>query len=99
VPIVTAIYELEHAMRAEGKQRTVQLAKRASGQWVARVWPSNMVSVFFPRFQGEVRRVATAGPVWFVVGGLVVWLSGFSCSAVAEQKAAHGTQAVAVRCL
>jgi hypothetical protein len=56
LPIVTGLYEMEAAMAAGGQPRPVQLARRAGGQWVARVWPSNMVPVFFPRFRGEVRR-------------------------------------------
>lgn len=55
VPIVTGLYELERAMAAGGAPRPVLLQRRrGTGQWVARVWPSNMVNVFFPRFQGEV---------------------------------------------
>ncbi len=54
VPIVTGLYELERALLEDGRPRPVELARRAGGQWVARVWPENMVSIFFPRFQGEV---------------------------------------------
>lgn len=61
LPIVTGLLELEVAMRAKGRPRPVALTKRASGQWVARVWPSNMVNIFFPRFVGEVRSRTRAG--------------------------------------
>jgi hypothetical protein len=54
VPIVTGLYELEQAMAANGAPRPVKLARRRGGQWVARVWPANMLNVFFPRFIGEV---------------------------------------------
>lgn len=54
LPVVTGLYELEQAMLAEGQPRPVQVYRRPGGQWVAKVWPSNMVPVFFPRFQGEV---------------------------------------------
>ncbi|GBF87574.1 NAD-dependent aldehyde dehydrogenase [Raphidocelis subcapitata] len=54
LPVVTGLYELERAMACNGQPRPVQLRRREGGQWVARVWPENMVSIFFPRFQGEV---------------------------------------------
>ncbi|KAI8465000.1 MAG: Aldehyde/histidinol dehydrogenase [Monoraphidium minutum] len=54
LPVVTGLYEAALAMDAAGAPRPVALTRRPGGQWVARVWPSNMVPIFFPNFRGEV---------------------------------------------
>lgn len=41
-------------MLADGSKPAEKLTRRPDGQWVAHVWPSNMIPAFFPNFQGEV---------------------------------------------
>lgn len=41
-------------MLAGGSKPPVDLSRRSDGQWVAHVWPVNMVPAFFPNFVGEV---------------------------------------------
>eukprot|EP00775_Hariotina_reticulata_P008790 gene8790-8968_t len=54
LPIVTALLEYRETMKANGCKPPLKLHRRDDGQWVARVWPLNMVPVFFPNFVGEV---------------------------------------------
>lgn len=54
LPIVSGILEYREDMLAGGSKPPEKLVRRPDGQWVAHVWPRNMVPAFFPNFIGEV---------------------------------------------
>jgi hypothetical protein len=41
-------------MLADARAPPLALQQRPDGQWVATVWPRNMIPAFFPKFRGEV---------------------------------------------
>lgn len=54
LPIVNGLLEYHESMLAEGQAPPLALRQRPDGQWVATVWPRNMIPAFFPNFKAEV---------------------------------------------
>lgn len=54
LPIVNGLLEYRESMLAEAQAPPLALRQRPDGQWVATVWPRNMIPAFFPNFKAEV---------------------------------------------
>jgi hypothetical protein len=52
--VVNGVLEYLEAMQAGAQVPPLALTQRPDGQWVATVWPRNMIPAFFPGFRGEV---------------------------------------------
>jgi hypothetical protein len=52
--VVNGLLEYYESMQAGAQVPPLNLAQRPDGQWVATVWPRNMIPAFFPGFRGEV---------------------------------------------
>lgn len=54
LPIVNGLLDYIESLQAGGAAPPLALSQRPGGQWVASVWPRNMIPAFFPNFRGEV---------------------------------------------